>query len=52
MASAVNNRRKQGMFGPDGRTVTIAIDHSSYFGPLRGLREPGPVDGALAKLQR
>lgn len=47
MANTVNNPRKRRIFGPDGRAVIIAMDHSGYFGPLPGFEEPGPVLDAV-----
>lgn len=31
------------IFGEDGRTVILALDHASFMGPIAGLEDPGAV---------
>jgi DhnA family fructose-bisphosphate aldolase class Ia len=38
----VKNRMRR-LFGPDGRTVIVAIDHAAYYGPQPGLEEPEKI---------
>lgn len=37
----MNARRARRVFGPDGRSVIVALDHASFMGPLPGLEDPG-----------
>ncbi len=37
------DRRLRRIFGPDGRTFIVAMDHAAPMGPVRGLTDPGAV---------
>lgn len=43
--SAIRTRR---LFGPDGRSVIVALDHTMFMGPKAGLEDPGRLIEAVA----
>lgn len=41
--------RKRHIFAPDGRTVIVAMDHTAYFGPMKGLEHPDDLLQAVVE---
>jgi class I fructose-bisphosphate aldolase len=44
----VENRMRR-LFGAEGRTVILAMDHAAYFGPVRGLEKPDEIIQAAVR---
>ena len=45
----MKSSRLRRIFAPDGRTVIVALDHTAYFGPMRGLEYPSDVLQAIVE---
>lgn len=44
----VKNRMRR-LFGADGRTVILAMDHAAYYGPQPGLEQPASILGSAIR---
>ncbi len=44
----MNPLRARRLFGPDKRSVIVAMDHASFMGPLAGLEDPGRLIASVA----
>lgn len=45
----MNALRARRIFGPDGRSVIVALDHAKFMGPQAGLEDPGRLIAAVAE---
>jgi DhnA family fructose-bisphosphate aldolase class Ia len=45
----MTSSRLRRIFAPDERTVIVAMDHTAYFGPMRGLEHPDDVLQAVVE---
>jgi len=44
----MNAMRTRRLFGPNGRSVIVAMDHAAFMGPKTGLEDPGQLIAAVA----